>query len=657
MPGQGLNIFKGNIGEVNTDGGPLSILKNESVDQFAMIRATYEESETEQPQAFYEKHGGVPGTYSIFNPFKIFRYSKFGLNGDTYEYSQHLDGEIGAEIATGGLNRTLGAIGGAVGSVFDDAIGQIGLRSKPFTDQKKSIENPTASEIIKWALNGNENGAFSAVPYTASDFLWCKYYGKVPNNRMLTLRRYAMPIEDNLLIHKDKGPLVPVAQAITWYGEDLGNSLTNVLNLSWGLKWDTRSAKVQDIAGNEISVDDIAKAVGLSGPENKKLVEILKSQIFSSGDTVDILKLSGYDVEVQNYIKQAYSDDGPYWNRILGPVNAIDRTLIRDRGFPDQQPIKLIFEYSLRAYGGVNPKIAFLDLLSNFLSLTYNNAPFWGGGVRYFQKTGVTVPGLAIENEMLKGDVYGGIQAGLTQMANQANQNLEELVNLAKNIKSGAITTNEDIENARADLDKRFQAGPVEKILSQHMGEIMKKPLIYRAVLDGRAVGEWHLAVGNPMNPIAMIGNLCLDSVKMDVGDTLGIDDFPTEFKFTVTLKHGRPRAKQDIESMFNLGNGAMGFSELPQPSSAQNSYGENTSKRLNNAYGGDNDSLLSKGNIANVNFGTSHANDNTTPIENGNSAGAQVWQYTRQVRRLYGSVYGNSPILTDYFKDLKTKD
>ena len=54
--------------------------------------------------------------------------------------------------------------------------------------------------------------------------------------------------------------------------------------------------------------------------------------------------------------------------------------------------------------------------------------------------------------------------------------------------------------------------------------------LSIRALLTGEPVGEWHLMVGNPFNPMLMIGNLILDSANLKIEDEmLGVDDFPTK--------------------------------------------------------------------------------------------------------------------------------
>jgi hypothetical protein len=663
-----------NIGDALTDGLGLNPFSGGATgDEFSVLKGHYLDSESaEDPQAFIEKKGGVPGSYSLFNPFRIFRYSGFGSTDHGYQRELHFDSKGVPSNPAAGVGGLLSSLG--VGSFAQNAVDAVDAASsvlKSFTETKKMAENPTASDIIRWSHKGE---AQAPVPYSPQDFLWCKYYGKVPNNRLVTLRRYPIPIEDNIHIHDNKVPLVPIAQAVTWYGNDLGNDLNKIFNISWGLKWAEKTAKVQDIIGNELSIDDIAGAIGVKDAERDKVIQILKTHVFSGHDTVDVLKLSGYDTEIQDYIKQAYGDDGPYWNRILGPVNAVDRTMIRDRGFESQQDVVINFEYSLRSHGGINPKIAFLDLLTNFLSLTYNNAPFWGGGARYFEKTGVTAPNFGMENDMLSGDIEGAIVNGAETLAALSQAGINGLVDFAKDIAGGKYNNADGTINAEAvKAQKDAEAGQIKqnyvstvgKALTPRLGKLMRKPLIYRAILDGRAVGEWHLTIGNPMTPMIMMGNMILKNVKMELGEVLGIDDFPTEFKFTVTLGHGRPRAKQDIESMFNLGNGGMGYTQMAPPSSAKNSYGESNTQKLNAAYQGINPEDPEAQGVASDGKGATMAGGAKSQIGEGegfsiNSGGSleqTVARYARQVGNMYGGFYANSPVLTDYFKNLKTKD
>ena len=77
-----------------------------------------------------------------------------------------------------------------------------------------------------------------------------------------------------------------------------------------------------------------------------------------------------------------------YANFVLGPVNVVNKTNIRDRGLKFGNDIKLNFEYELKSLNYVNPKIAMIDIISNMLTMSTNNAQFFGGGHRYYGSGG-----------------------------------------------------------------------------------------------------------------------------------------------------------------------------------------------------------------------------------------------------------------------------
>jgi hypothetical protein len=92
-----------------------------------------------------------------------------------------------------------------------------------------------------------------------------------------------------------------------------------------------------------------------------------------------------------------------------------------------------------------------------------------------------------------------------------------------------------------------------------------------RALLTGEPVGNWHLTVGNPLNPMMVIGNLICTGMKVEWSEELGPDDFPMGLKVTYDIDHGMFRDKAAIQSMFNRGNGKI--YELPDYIRASSDY------------------------------------------------------------------------------------
>lgn len=587
--------------------------------------------------------GGNPvlsvGTQSIFNPLYTFRYAKFAKSGNNYDRASHRDQDIRQELVR-----------------FPSDPKNPTAQVKQFT---KLTENPTASKIIEWAQStgkvGIDGETLAPTPFQWNDFLWCKWYGKIPNNRLLTLRRYPIPVEDNLQIATGKGPLVPLAQAVTWWGGETGNSLDKILGIDYGFNWDKLTAEAsQVITGNEISASDVLSSLGI---ENNLVRQLLLSSFAS--DPNKPFAATGYDQILNDWAQKAYGQDGAYWNRMLGPVNVINKTQIRGVGYNYTQTISMSFTYKLRSFNSINPKIAMLDLISNFLTLTYNRASFWGGSFRFFQKPGYLLAGLPT-GDFEQGNFTKGIVEFLKAAIEGTKGKYEAFSRFLGEATQNVATGDFDA------IGQQLEESPIIRdVVASQVRNLMRVPYMIRSILDGRAVGEWHLTVGNPMNPIAVIGNLCLKSTTIKFSDAVGLDDFPSEITFTVTLEPGRPRAKQDIESMFNLGGGDMFYTTLAPPSTARNSYGEYNTGKLELAYQGSNEysnQFKDRPSEARVQGGASVREELLAENPAGGVPANQLednikYVFGPRVTRAYGSGYGTSPILVDYFRDLKTKD
>ena len=329
-------------------------------------------------------------TDSIFNKFTVFAYQNF-QQGGSYKPELHF---IGAHNTATKLiqdpddaAKSKESIKASQARLEPEVVNKPN-NSASFRKTAAVLANPNVKNIIEWANNTSAISVTGFQPYAMTDFMFCKYYGKIPNNRLITFRRYPFPIDDQIKIRKDgkyHSP-IPVAQAVTWFGGDTKNVLSNIGVLNWNmpfgvinaLKGSTPNDSSQHIEGNEILVNDLLKTVDAipGGGEIAKLLQGLTVAL--AGNDADFQGYVGTEAKLQKYARDLYLSDGPYWNRIFGPVNVIHQSTQRLRGMQVgwHTDFPLNFHYQFRSFNGLSPKIVALDLISNFLNLTYNDAQF-----------------------------------------------------------------------------------------------------------------------------------------------------------------------------------------------------------------------------------------------------------------------------------------
>lgn len=397
-------------------------------------------------------------------------------------------------------------------------------------------KSPTVSEIVAWSQEADN---VKKTPYRFQDFAYCKYFGKIPNNYLITLRRYPYPTSDNLEgagENSAKGKqnyeakqLLPVAQAITWLGEATGNKISSLLGgIESGLNWKDIKSEM-----NVVSPATPGDAGAGPAPGLAKWVGLI------SGDYNSTTNPN------QGAAPDPYTE-GTWNNKIIGNVNVIDSTKARERGLKFSHKIDLVFEYEARSIGGINTKAAMLDIMSNLLLMTSATANFWGGANRFRPGSpGNTAPflgGPAGRAAFMRGDPVGFMNAVTDQFSKAAGAISDFLFSAMQD----PFTA---LKSLAAGGAKAFMNS--NKTPGGHVSGL-------KAILTGDPVGEWHLTVGNPFNPMMMIGNLICTGIKLEFNEELGPDDFPTELKATISLDHGMPRDRDAIESMFNGGGGRL---------------------------------------------------------------------------------------------------
>lgn len=491
-------------------------------------------------------------------------------------------------------------------------------------------KNPSAGYLVREtsdleSIIGNNEGRLSgfvskfeksiigglSAPYYWKDFLYCKYYGTIPNNYMITLRRFPTPVLDNLSVPESvktseayltKGAGRPVAQAVTWFGGNTGNVLSSLIQFTTGLEWatDTQADVITQEATSKGFYGDLPYKWFSEAARVVTGTDDLSLALQSIGENAAIYAdPNNTTVESRRYSglrdRATEGNFGLLSKYQWVPMDVIKDTYVRKSGLKfTWENLNVVFEYDLTSVGEVNTKAAMLDIMGNLLSIGTNYGNFLSPDIKYNSEfPAVGFPGgeegllqfykdplnfiltygekiLNAQGQATKSAQGAQITGEISPGASTSTEN-SDLAELRAQIlqltnKDGATV---DINKIR-DLSEKFP-GALRRILQNVVtADYIEKIQASSSLLTGTPIGEWHLTIGNPCNPIAMIGNLICDDLKIEFGDALGPDDFPTTIKATFTLKHARSRERGEIESIFNRGDGRLYQSSLETSSSLQ---------------------------------------------------------------------------------------
>ena len=426
-------------------------------------------------------------------------------------------------------------------------------------------QNPSYKNILKY-YSDKVFDPHGLANYRMQDFIYLKYYNQIPNNYMITLRRYTHPCQDHMFgldmnaddinfLNGYEESHFNIATAVTYFGEKAGNKLSDILKFEYGANYEEKEAKVEMLQNSD---------GGLAAQMTTRLGKLGVNKNFTTGtaglsdyngsvgsmvaDAAKFSLLTGMrGVSVKEAIAAGHRYEGDefakvYGENIYGDVNVINKTKIRSRGLTFSGNFTLNFEYSLKSLKCVNPRIAMMDIISNFLILTGNYGAFWGGETRFYGQRSIA-PQFGDPELLRKGEFK------------------EYFTSLLNDVKSGFenISTDEDGGSDLWTGLKNLAAGALQGLIGNLLGGnvgIAGTAQAPAALLSGEPTGYWHVTVGNPLDPIAMMGNMAVTKTTAQFNDVLGYDDFPTEIKFTVELEHCMPRDNAAIENMFNAAKG-----------------------------------------------------------------------------------------------------
>lgn len=480
-------------------------------------KVTGEDGKERETKTIYDIDSSeIYAPFSLFSNHKLFSFA--GLGNPMYGHKEDLQGR------------------------FDDRYEARYTAQAHWQDAE-----PTYPNIIKAYEN------IDAARYKIQDFIYNKYYGSIPPNYLITLRRYANPCDDipftlawDEATHQGMwttSVMLPVATATTYMSELAGNKMDEMLKMGWNMKFSDTESEVQVIKSNTPG----ATAFG-------------HGQRFDNKDTARSNFTNGFNATMSNLftgnnytyayqtVAAEYANMDPmekYSKYTVGPLDVIKSTKKRDMGLEFTHEFALKFAYELKSLQYVNPKMAMLDIIANMVSMGTNTGTWWGGAIRYYGNGGGYGRQIGDPTLFMKGDYAGYFKS----VASNVNESIESLNGGAE------VKSFEDVIEMAKTFIKGMAGNFLGSLINGKLGQVAAQQPAH-ALLDGAPTGYWHVTFGNPLNPIAMMGNMICKKVDMNLGGGLGWDDFPVECSFTCSMEHGKPRDAGDIESMFNAGRG-----------------------------------------------------------------------------------------------------
>lgn len=238
-----------------------------------------------------------------------------------------------------------------------------GISAETLRSEALTVNSPSYSNIIQWA----NSDKWGRTPYSWLDFVYCKYFGIIPTNRLITLRRYSAPTYDNLQFESMYGEIEnkteetanpntkenasnktfsPHATVVTYFGGESGNSLGSLMNFSTGIKWTNLESKIHEVSGDEGQspqevidklLDGGGGNVGTGGfgsAAHEGISSLLSGASMLSGKIVSYGKFAlatngTIPLDNEAITKQYAAQVDPYndsifQNRVQGPLNRID---------------------------------------------------------------------------------------------------------------------------------------------------------------------------------------------------------------------------------------------------------------------------------------------------------------------------------------------
>lgn len=417
------------------------------------------------------------------------------------------------------------------------------------------------------------------------DFAYLKNIGVYPNNRLMIARRFLSPVKDNIM---SKGGTPPKSILISWKpeGEDF-------LDMDFGEEWTEAEADFTNI------LNKLGEDFGISGMGT------------GSGKGLNVLPLPGFTEGLQRGVLEYMGILEPGQGNAALPSGNPNIIKVAKRrktigygeagsGLKCTVSIKMVVEYEQKFISGIDPTVAWMDILNNVLVFGTSNSSNYGLSSKFRANLDrwTSNPSALIDD----------IVAGLKKALETVIAGIDELVQQAKDALVAGPSSNETpeqkLERERGAIDSAKDA--LISLASTALDSISKAIRKYKVelmgvanALSGAPSTPWHITVGNPLRPVFCSGDMYPSSdIKLTLGPTLAFNDLPSTIKVEFTLTNARPWGLQEILAKFNTGHlrtvniqkdyleldnqqpGGVYFNELENSSSTTNSTGQSSTSQ-----------------------------------------------------------------------------
>lgn len=542
-----MNIKKGHILFTN----PYSVQNNQIVSKMKVNREYLLSKET----------ASELNTYLSFKPFATFNdlyASEYDANGNEIFNDTKLVGTPGVRSLFNKSGAMIIGDGGATSwnwSASDTTQNALILKEAsawrisnnvPLIDNRatrKAIKKESGC-TVKDLVKASQEGLLGRNTYAFSDFMYCKYLGRLSNNYLITLRRFPYPVDDfisSVGTGRERAKKEYSTQnadsigcLVTWMGTP-GNDMNNILKYSVSMPFTEKNAQLRESSIDADSGGGPANAIAAAfDPTYRAQYQAGMAGSLVNGYVGNFFQVGDAPYRASDY--NNHRDDA----KAYGPVDTIKKTYVRsEEGLNFEQNITITFDYELRAYNGINSRQAMLDLLANVLNVTYSTGTFWGGGYR---------GGGAHQNNVFTNLKVFKARGGFTDFIDAFAEDYSTLSKKA----GDAIESNGGILQTLKKLANTLGGMLLSGVLNK-LGRPQKQ--LAHSILSPAPIGFWHLTIGNPHHPIMSIGNLILKNTEIEHYGPLGLDDFPTGLRVTCQLHRGKSRDIRDIEKLYMHGN------------------------------------------------------------------------------------------------------